>query len=125
MIYGIGIDIVYIPRIKKIIERWGEHFKNRVFTPNEILPRLKKKTLYQELATRIAAKEAFAKAVGLGWRKGLKWRDIEIINLKSGQPIINLYGKALEICKQVGIKNIFVSLSHEKDYAIAIVILEK
>jgi len=125
MIYGIGIDIVYIPRVKRMLERWGDLFKNKIFTQNEILPRLKKITFYHELAARIAAKEAFAKAVGLGWRQGLRWKDIEVINLKSGQPVLNLYGRASEICKEEKIKNILVSLSHENEYAIAIVMLEK
>jgi len=125
MIYGIGIDIVYIPRVKKMWERWQERFLKRIFTQTEVDYCLCKKLFYYELSARIAAKEAFAKAVGLGWRQGLKWRDVEVVNLKTGQPVLNLYDRAQEICSQAGIKNTLVSLTHERKYAVAVVVLEK
>lgn len=125
MIYGIGIDIVYMPRIKKMWERWQERFLKYIFTQTEIDYCLRKKLFYYELAARVAAKEAFAKAVGLGWRQGLKWRDVEVVNLKTGQPVLNLYDRAQEICARAGVKNAFVSLTHDRDYAVAVVVLEK
>ena len=125
MIYGIGVDLVYIPRVINLLERWGERFKQRIFTEREIKYSLSKKLFYYELGARIAAKEAFAKAVGLGWRQGLKWRDVEVGNLNTGQPVLNLYGRAQEICNKAEIKNCFVSLTHDRDYAVAVVVLEK
>ncbi len=125
MIYGIGVDLVYIPRVINLLERWGEQFKQRIFTEREIKHSLSKKLFCYDLGARIAAKEAFAKAVGLGWRQGLKWRDVEVVNLNTGQPVLNLYGRAQEICNKAGIKNCFVSLTHDRDYAVAVVVLEK
>ena len=125
MIYGIGIDIVYIPRVKRMWQRWQERFLRRIFTKIEVTYSMRKKSFYYELAARIAAKEAFAKAVGLGWRGGLKWRDIEVVNLPSGQPVLNLYGRAKEICEKEGIKASFVSLTHDHDCAAAVVVLER
>jgi holo-[acyl-carrier protein] synthase len=125
MIYGLGVDLVYIPRVKKLWKQWGKRFQKHIFTETEINYSLKKHLFYYELAARIAAKEAFAKAVGLGWRNGLKWKDIEVSKLNTGQPQLNLYDRAQEISKQMGIKNCFVSLTHDKDYAIATIVLEK
>ncbi|CAD7773078.1 MAG: Holo-[acyl-carrier-protein] synthase [Candidatus Methanoperedenaceae archaeon GB50] len=125
MIYGIGVDLVYIPRVMKLLERWGERFRQRIFTEREIKYSFSKKLFQYELAARIGAKEAFAKALGLGWRQGLRWKDVEVVNLNTGQPVLNLYGRAQEICNEIGIKNCFVSLTHDRDYAVAVVILEK
>ncbi|MCD6320262.1 MAG: holo-ACP synthase [Candidatus Desulfofervidaceae bacterium] len=125
MVYGIGIDIVHIPRIKRMWERWQERFLRHIFTQTEVDYCLRKKLFYYELAARVAAKEAFAKAVGLGWRQGLKWRDVEVVNLITGQPILNLYNRAREICEQAGVKASFVSLTHDEEYAIAVIVLEK
>ncbi len=124
MVSGIGIDLVYIPRVKNMLERWGEQFKRRLFTPVEINYCEKKILSHYEFAARIAAKEAFTKALGLGMRGGIRWLDIEVVNKKTGEPIINLYGKVKEICKEKNINKIMVSLSHDQYYATAVVILE-
>jgi holo-[acyl-carrier protein] synthase len=124
MVSGIGIDLVYIPRVKKLLEKWGEEFKGRLFTPIEVNYCEKKRLSHYEFAAKIAAKEAFTKALGLGFRGGIKWQDIEVVNEKSGKPIINLYGKAKQICKGKNINKIVVSLSHDQYYATAVVILE-
>ncbi len=76
-------------------------------------------------AARFAAKEAFMKALGTGWSEGVKFSEIEIHNLESGQPLIEVYGKARELFEARGLKRAHVSLSHLKSYAVAIVILEK
>ncbi len=122
MIYGIGVDVVYIPRIKQLYERWRRRFLKRIFTVDEINHCLRRKSPWPELAARIGAKEAFAKAVGLGWRQGLHWKLIEVKNLPSGQPILCLYGRASEICKQNGLRS-QVTLTHDGHYAVAVVVL--
>ena len=124
MISGVGIDLVYMPRVKNMLERWGNQIKTRLFTPVEIDYCEKKRLSYYEFSARIAAKEAFSKALGLGMKKGIRWKDIEVVNEKTGKPITNLYGRAKEICRERKIKKIVVSLSHDSSYATAIVILE-
>jgi holo-[acyl-carrier protein] synthase len=123
MIAGIGIDLVRIERIKKTIEKWGDSFLNRVFTKNEqdysyshILP-------YQHLAGRFGAKEAFLKAIGTGWGGGIRWTDIEVMRNEDGSPKIKVYGIPDNFLSKMGVKDILVSISHERDYAIAQVIL--
>lgn len=123
IIAGIGIDMVKIERIKKTVEKWGDSFLNRIFTKKEqdysysyVLP-------YPHLAGRFSAKEAFLKAIGTGWRKGIRWTDIEVIRDEAGRPKINVYGGLNEIILKKGIKEVLVSISHERDYAIAQVVL--
>ncbi len=123
MIAGIGIDLVRIERIKKTIEKWGDSFLNRVFTKNEqdysyshILP-------YQHLAGRFGVKEAFLKAIGTGWGGGIRWTDIEVTRNKNGSPEIKVYGVLEKILSKKQVKDVLVSISHERDYAIAQVIL--
>lgn len=125
MIYGVGIDLVAIKRMEKAIERWGERFKNKIFTPEEIAYCQKKKRPALSFAARFAAKEAFAKALGVGLRRGIRWQDIEVARGPLGRPILRVQGQAQEICQQERIKNFFLSLTHDQDYAGAIVILEK
>jgi len=113
----VGIDIIEIARIEKAIARWGKYFLHRVYTETEI-------SLYHQkpssLAARFASKEAVMKLFGTG-KRGINWRDIEILPHTSGKPVINLYGNAQNVAKQLGIKRIAISLSHSKEYAIAIV----
>lgn len=123
MIYGIGVDIIKTERIKKVIERWGDKFLKRVFTENEIKYCYKNKNPYCSLAVRFAAKEAFIKS--LGTKKAILLSDIEIRNNSDGKPFFEFKGKAKEILKEKSINNVFLSLSHENDYAVAFVILER
>ncbi len=108
----IGIDIIDISRFSKVVERWGETFLRRVFTEREILTYKEK---INSLAVRFAGKEAFYKASGYGT---LVWREIEILG--DGKPVITLYG---ETKKRVKNKNISISLSHEKKFGIAVVLI--
>lgn len=124
MIYGVGIDIVKIARIREALTNFGPRFQERIFTPVENAYCLKKKEPHLHYAIRFAAKEAFAKAIGLGMRVGITWKDIEISNEASGKPTLNLYGPSAELCARLDIQRKFVSLSHERDYGIAVVILE-
>jgi len=115
MAHYTGIDIIEIARIKKAIARWGESFLRRVYTDSEL-------KLYREkpasLAARFACKEAVMKLLGTG-RRGIHWREIETLSHPSGKPLLNLYGNAQSKASELGIKEIAVSLSHSKEYAIA------
>ena len=121
MIY-VGIDLVDIKRLNKVFERHKEKFKKRIFTQHEIEECEKRKNYKECYAARFAAKEAFSKAIGTGMRKGIRFKDIEVVNLPSGKPILKLYGKAKEI---VGDAFVDVSLTHIENTACAVVVLER
>ena len=97
MIIGLGVDIAEVTRVREAIERHGERFLNRVFTPLEIAYCRRHKNCDERFAARFAAKEAGMKAIGTGWRNGVTWRDFEVANAGSGRPGLKLTGKALEI----------------------------
>uniref|UniRef100_A0A7V3RIQ4 Holo-[acyl-carrier-protein] synthase n=1 Tax=candidate division WOR-3 bacterium TaxID=2052148 RepID=A0A7V3RIQ4_UNCW3 len=120
-IFGIGIDIIEVERIKSAIERHGT-FIHRIFSPEEIKFSSRGVFRYEELAGRFAAKEAVLKAIKTGWRQGIGYRDIIILNEKSGAPYVLLSGRAKEISEQLRIKNIYVSISHTRELAIGMAI---
>jgi holo-[acyl-carrier protein] synthase len=124
MIHGIGIDIVSIPRIERILERWGPFFTERVFTPAEIAFCESKSNPGQHFALRWAVKEALLKALGSGLMGGIKWTDIEVVNDPSGRPSLEIHNQAKGFLADRNIKAAFVSISHERDYGVAQVILE-
>lgn len=124
MIYGIGVDLVKIARIQAAMETWGERFQKKIFTETEQTFCLSKPHPTRYWAMRFAAKEAFSKAVGLGMRQGVYWKDIEVTANAFGKPELILHGRAREICLQAGIKNSFLTLTDEEDYAMAVVVLE-
>jgi holo-[acyl-carrier protein] synthase len=117
MPYAIGVDAVELSRVQRVLDRHGERFLNRVYTPVEVafcrgrLP---------ELAARFAAKEATMKALGTG--AGLAWREIEILPNRRGKPMVFLHGKAAERGRAIGMQDIDVSLTHSRELAIAIVV---
>ena len=115
MTHYTGIDIIEIARIKKVIARWEERFLHRVYTDLELKLCGKKP---ESLAVRFASKEAVMKLLGTG-RKGVSWREIETLSHPSGKPSINLYGRAQSEANKLGLKEIAVSLSHSREYAIA------
>lgn len=122
MIFGIGNDIVEIKRIEKSLEKYGERFLKRVFTTREIeYCNSFKDTENLHYAARFAAKEAFSKAIGTGFTKGFKLKEVGIVNEKSGRPRIELFG---DLEEKYGKYVIHVTLSHSDEYAIANVILE-
>ena len=126
MILGIGIDIIEIKRIKKVIDKYGQRFKNKCFHKNEIFRSEKKFNSVESYAKRYAAKEACAKALGTGLARGVHWKDIEINNNEFGKPHIILHNKAKKYLTDLGNKkcNIVVSLTDEKELAIANVIIQ-
>ena len=124
MIRGIGVDIVKVDRIEKAVERWGYRFLKRIFTPAEIERCQKRARPAQCLALRFAAKEAFAKALGLGMRKGLRWRDIEVVHDNFGKPDLLLHNQAQRLMEAVEASRTWLSLSDERESALAVVVLE-
>ncbi len=119
MIKGIGTDIIEIERIKLAIERHGNRFLNRVFTSKEQLYCLQHNFSSVHFAGRFAAKEAIVKALGLGFRKGISWLDIEIINDSNGKPHVILSDQLKALDPSV---SILVSISHCRTYATAFAI---
>jgi holo-[acyl-carrier protein] synthase len=116
--HHLGVDIIEIERIQHSVNRYGERFLNRVFTESELeLCRNR----VPELAVRFAAKEAVMKALGTG-RRGVSWRDIEILRNKRNAPLVYLHGRARRRAQKLGIAELAVSLSHSREYAIATVI---
>jgi holo-[acyl-carrier protein] synthase len=124
MIFGVGTDIIEVGRIEKLIEK-NTRFRDRVFTQGEIEYCEKKKSRAHSYAARFAAKEAFFKALGTGWRQGVTFKDVEVIKKPSGKPELVLTGKSKEMIKKHHIKNIQISLSHVGESAHSVVILEK
>ena len=124
MVYGVGVDIVKIERFKKALERWGDRLCQRVFTQQELSTCQGKAQPARHLALRFAAKEAFLKALGRGMYQGVAWNDIEITNDTLGRPHMHVRGAAERLCREKGIKEIFVSISHEAEYGVAHVLLE-
>lgn len=124
MIVGTGVDLCEVDRLRAAMERHGERFKQRVFTDREIAYSERKANRYERYAARFAAKEAGMKALGTGWRGGIAWRDFEVTNLPSGRPTLAFHGKAGEIAKKLGVRNVALSLTHTRDQAMAMVILE-
>lgn len=118
-IIGIGTDIIECLRIAQMIERHGETFITRVYTEHEIGYCSTKKAATQHYAGRWAAKEAVLKVLGTGWKKGISWRDVEVVNKPSGAPIINLYGGAREVAEQLKINSLLISISHCRSHATA------
>ncbi|MHA2248731.1 MAG: holo-ACP synthase [Candidatus Kariarchaeaceae archaeon] len=121
---GIGTDIIEVHRMRdKISSESG--FKESIFTTQEIEYCETKKAKYQHYAGRYAAKEAFFKAIGSGWRYGMKYKEIEIVNDNLGKPEILVHGTVKEFCEKNAISNYQVSLSHVKEFATAVVLVEK
>ena len=122
MIYGNGIDIIDIERVRRVIRKYGNRFKKRCFSDNEIERSDNRLNSVESYAKRYAAKEACAKALGTGLARGVFWKDIEVVNNQYGKPFIKLHGKAKDIfinMDKASDTKIEVSLSDEKKYAIA------
>ncbi len=123
MIFGIGIDIIEVDRIKKAIENYGTKFLQRVFTDNEIKYCEEfKENKFVHYAVRFSAKEAFSKAIGTGLTSGFKLNQVGIINEKNGKPRIELLGEMSETWSRY---KVFVSLSHINSIATAFVVIEE
>jgi len=124
MILGTGVDLAEVPRIRASVERFGTKFIERIYTPREIAYVERKANKFERYAARFAAKEAGMKALGTGWRRGVRWQDFEVVNLASGRPTLHLHGAAQRIAEQLGVKQISLSLTHTSETGLAYVIFE-
>jgi holo-[acyl-carrier protein] synthase len=123
MVIGVGVDIVEIRRIATALQG-SASMARRVFTPKEIDYCSQRKVQYQHFAGRFAAKEAALKALGTGWQGGIRWTDVEVIAETTGRPYLALHGKAQELFQQSGASRAHLSITHSKEYAVAVVVLE-
>jgi holo-[acyl-carrier protein] synthase len=118
-VVGIGTDIIEVLRIAQMIEKHGEYFVERVYTPHEIEYCATRRAANQHYAGRWAAKEAVLKALGTGWSGGIQWTDIEVRNESGGRPTIRLGGAARDLCQKRNIANMLISISHCRSHATA------
>ncbi|MFQ5449148.1 MAG: holo-ACP synthase [Nitrospinaceae bacterium] len=125
MIYGTGVDIVEIARIRRSLEKYSERFQNKIFTPGEIDYCRSRAEPARHFAARFAVKEAVMKCLGLGMDQGIGWKDIEVLLKDTGKPFLNVSGKARENFDRLNLKTIHISISHEKEYAIAHALAEQ
>jgi holo-[acyl-carrier protein] synthase len=122
VIASIGIDIAEVQRMKQAVERWGDHFLEKVFTPSEIAFCRDRANRYQAYAARFAAKEAVSKCLGTGFHRGVSPRTIEIVDNEHSRPSVKLHGRAAEAgagCR------FHLSLSHERSMVVAVAVMEK
>ena len=124
MVVGTGVDIAETSRLEQALERHGERFASRVFTPAEIAYCEKSKNRGERYAARFAAKEAAFKALGTGWGAGVRWLDVEVTHQPSGKPELVLTGRAEEVARELQISRVAVSISHSDRYVVAMVIAE-
>lgn len=124
MIVGLGLDIAEIDRIEAAIIRHGSSFIERLFTADEVSYCERYKNRYERYAARFAVKEAAMKALGTGWRYGVRWRDIEVTREPGGKPGLRLDGVARAFADRLGVRQISVSITHSGNLALAQVIFE-
>lgn len=124
MILGIGTDIVTVTRMQESLDRLGEKFAKRLLTENEYQEYQTKKNGAAYLAKRFAAKEAAVKALGTGFAAGITWKQVEVANNELGAPFITLSQQAELKARELGVEKIHLSLSDEKEHAVAFVVLE-
>lgn len=124
MVVGVGTDLMEIARIHQSINRFGERFLRRVFTQHEIEYCQRKKNAAESFAARFAAKEAGAKALGTGISQGVGWLELEVAREPGGRPTLKLSGRAAERAREMGAARTSLSLTHSKDFALAVVVLE-
>lgn len=123
MIVGLGTDLAEVDRIGRAIERFGERFLRRVYTPGEIAYAERKANRFERYAARFAAKEAGMKALGTG-AVGVGWQDFEVANLPSGKPTLRFHGRAAQAAQRLGVRGVTLSLTHTRGTALAVVVLE-
>lgn len=124
MVVGLGTDLMEIERIAQSIARFGDRFLQRVFTQREIEYCQRKKNAAESFAARFAAKEAGAKALGTGISYGISWLELEVAREPGGRPRLDLWGRAAERARDLGVANISLSLTHSKEVALAVVVME-
>ncbi|MEN6320596.1 MAG: holo-ACP synthase [Syntrophaceae bacterium] len=125
MIFGIGTDLVEVSRVEKILQKWGDKFLTKVYSQNEIDYCQKKAFPSIHYAARFAAKESFLKSLGIGLGMGVKLQDIEVVNNQQGSPVLNVHESIKARLDNLGINKIHISITHTREHAQAVVILEK
>src|SRR5207249_12155104 len=118
-INGIGVDLVNIPRMRDVIDRWQDRFLQRVFTEQEIAYCRARRDPVPHFAARFAAKEAAMKALGTGLRLGVKWRELEVRRERGQAPTLELHGRSRELGLARGGRRMLLALTHEGEYALA------
>jgi len=118
-IIGHGIDLIECSRVSEVYKRHGERFLERLLTPAESEYVMKHRSAIPRLAGRFAAKEAILKVLGTGWRGAIAWRDMEILNDRSGEPRVSLTGECARIAAQKNITKVLISITHTENYAAA------
>lgn len=124
MILGTGVDLVEIPRFRKVVDRLKDRFISRVFTPAEQEFCYQHRDPIPHFAARFATKESLFKALGTGWAKGVTWLDVEVRRERQDAPFLVLSGEAQKLSIAMGAQKVHLSLSHTENWAIAMVILE-
>jgi holo-[acyl-carrier protein] synthase len=124
MILGTGIDLAEVARIREAIGRHGDRFVRRIYTVAEIAYVESKANRFERYAGRFAAKEAGMKAIGTGWKRGVRWQDFEVFNLPSGRPTLRLHGESARIAEKMGVTTVSLSITHTAELGMAHVILE-
>jgi holo-[acyl-carrier protein] synthase len=124
MLIGTGVDLIEIERIAHSIERFGDRFLRRVYTASEIAYCRSKRSSAESFAARFAAKEAGAKALGTGISWGVTWTEFEVKREPSGRPTLALTGRAQTLAKELGVRSISLSLTHSREMAMAMVMME-
>jgi holo-[acyl-carrier protein] synthase len=124
VIVGLGLDIAEVDRIEAAIARHGAPFLERLYTPREVQYCESHKNKFERYAGRFAAKEAAMKALGTGWSRGVRWRDIEIVREPGGRPSLHLEGVARDLAARVGVARISLTITHSGNFALAQVIFE-
>jgi holo-[acyl-carrier protein] synthase len=125
MIHGIGTDFVEVSRIEKILQRWGDRFIGKVYSHNEINYCQHKAFPAMHYAARFAAKESFLKSLGIGLGMGIKLKEIEVINNPQGCPALKIHERIKDNLDKLGITAMHISITHTREHAHAIVVLEK
>ena len=125
MIFGTGLDIIEVKRIKNSIEKYSPKFEKRVFTSSEITYCKSQGDPIKHFAARFAVKEAVSKCLGTGITGALGFQDMEIINEDTGRPVLKMIGKGKELFQKLKLKSIHISISHDSTYAIAHAIAEQ
>ncbi|MEP6810604.1 MAG: holo-ACP synthase [Chthoniobacterales bacterium] len=124
-VLGIGVDLVETQRIEHSLERFGERFLQRVFTDGEIAYCQSMKYPARHFAARFAAKEAVSKAFSTGIGKAIGWKDIDVHRHEGGQPFVVLEGGAKALAAARGVAQVWITLSHTDQHAVAMIVLEK
>ncbi len=123
MIVGLGLDLVELTRIERLLEKHPSRFPDRICRPGEVQERVGAARV-QHVGGLFAAKEAVMKALGTGWDRGVTFRQIEVVRRSTGGPGIRLHGEAARQAARLGVRSVHLTISHERGYAAAMVVLE-